>query len=313
MGRQLNSSARKALFLGSKSFGLSIFKTIFEASSHIDWTVLCPSDVGDSRSCYNDYVEFCARHDLKLLLAYSLKEVAIEIDAFAPDVMVVCGYYRILPRNVLDKVPLGVWGIHNSLLPKYRGGSPLVWQIINDEKVIGSSFFKLADGTDDGDILCQVRFQAPRDITISQAGAALEGLWIEKLSAHWARLIAGNAVATPQDHLLASYCAQRTEDDGQINWDMSAREIDCFIRAQAAPYPQAFFDYQGKKVRVVKHGADERLIYGTPGQVFSRTVSGEVIVVCGGSSALRLVEVRTEECTCPAGEVLDSLSIRLKS
>ena len=62
-------------------------------------------------------------------------------------------------RQKFLSVRLGVWGIHNSLLPKYRGGSPLVWQLINSEKVVGSSFFKFTSGMDDGVILDQVKIE----------------------------------------------------------------------------------------------------------------------------------------------------------
>ena len=60
--------------------------------------------------------------------------------------MIVIGFYRILPTELLDSVPHGVYGIHNSLLPKYRGGAPLVWQLINSEIEVGSTFLSSQKG-----------------------------------------------------------------------------------------------------------------------------------------------------------------------
>jgi len=74
-----------------------------------------------------------------------------------------------------------VWGIHNSLLPKYRGGSHLVWQVINREKVLGSTFFKFSDCMDEGAILDQVSIKNTSNLTIADAGDLIELEWIKKL------------------------------------------------------------------------------------------------------------------------------------
>ena len=125
------SIAERALFLGSKKFGLEIFKSIYYTSEDLKWRVLCPQDLDDIRTYQDEFLNFCRRENLDLLVVTSVAMVTEAVKDFEPDVMIVSGYYNILPKKLLDLVPLGVWGIHNSLLPKYRGGAALVWQIIN--------------------------------------------------------------------------------------------------------------------------------------------------------------------------------------
>src|SRR3546814_7145236 len=74
----------------------------------------------------------------------------------APAALFACGWYWLLSGEHLDKVPLGCFGVHNSLLPKYRGWAPLVWSIINGDREVGVSVFKFSTGVDDGDLLLQV-------------------------------------------------------------------------------------------------------------------------------------------------------------
>jgi len=143
-----------------------------------------------------------------------------------------------------------VWGIHNSLLPKYRGGSPLVWQVINREKVLGSTFFKFLDGMDEGAILDQVSIKNTSNLTIADAGNSIELEWIKKLPKIWKNFCDGRLVAKDQNHKEVTYCAQRQEFDGEINWQNHASSIDAFIRAQEHPYPRAFFLLNEKKSRL---------------------------------------------------------------
>ena len=150
------SIAERALFLGSKKFGLEIFKSIYYTSEDLKWRVLCPQDLDDIRTYQDEFLNFCRRENLDLLVVTSVAMVTEAVKDFEPDVMIVSGYYNILPKKLLDLVPLGVWGIHNSLLPKYRGGAALVWQIINGEKELGSSLFKFTTEMDAGEILHQV-------------------------------------------------------------------------------------------------------------------------------------------------------------
>ena len=117
-----------AVFLGSKKFGFNLFKALYSADPAISWTILCPPDLNDTRTFFDEFQDFAKLNNIILLTANSAKMVEQYVLHNKPDVMIVCGYYRILSPELLENVKLGVWGIHNSLLPKYRGGSPLRYE-----------------------------------------------------------------------------------------------------------------------------------------------------------------------------------------
>ena len=222
----------------------------------------------------------------------------------------VCGYYRVLSAKLLENVTLGVWGIHNSLLPKYRGGSPLVWQLINREKVIGSSFFKFSNGMDDGVILDQVKIDNADKMTIGEASDSMEQAWIVKIPEIWLNICKGDINPVEQNRNESSYCAQRQETDGLIDWTLNAKDIDAFIRAQDTPYPRAFFKLNDKIVRIVTHSIDPREIFGTCGQVF-QIINKSVVICCGDSTAIQISRVLIDGRTVDASDIVNSIKIRL--
>lgn len=300
----------RAVFLGSKKFGFEVFKALYEADESVQWTIMCPPDLNDLRTFYNEFTSYARKKDIDLLLVDSPEKIVKFAKDHHPNVIIVCGYYRILPEQLFKNVSQGVWGIHNSLLPKYRGGSPLVWQVINREKVLGSTFFKFSDGMDEGAILDQVSIENTSNLTIADAGDLIELEWIKKLPKIWKKFSQGKLVAKEQNHKEATYCAQRQEYDGEINWQNDASSIDAFIRAQEHPYPRAFFLLNGKKVKVVKHKTDSRVVFGTIGQVFE-VREDYVTICCGDNSILRLITLEVDCEVVKARELLKSIKERL--
>ena len=300
----------KALFLGSKKLGFELFKSLYLTDDRVQWAILCPPDLNDTRTYFNEFSDFARSHNIDLIVANSPDMVVEFARNFSPCVMIVNGYYRILPTELFDLVSHGVWGIHNSLLPKYRGGSPLVWQLINCEPEVGSTFFKFSKGMDDGPVLDQVRVSNKTNLTISEAGDLIEREWLERMPNLWKQFIGGEVDAYEQDHSKATYCAQRQDFDGGITWSLSANQVDAFIKAQSSPYPRAWFVYEDHQIRVVRHEIDPRTIYGSAGQVFER---GEqyVTVCCGGDTGIKLIELEIEGQKKAAADVLRTIKGRL--
>jgi methionyl-tRNA formyltransferase len=299
-----------AIFLGSKKFGLNLFKVLYDVDPTIRWTVICPPDMNDERTHSIEFQAYAKVKDIDFITANSPTMIEQYVLDNRPDVMVVCGYYRILSSRLLENVTFGVWGIHNSLLPKYRGGSPLVWQLINKEKVIGSSFFRLSNGIDDGVILDQVKIENADAMTIGEASDSLERAWVAKLPEIWTDFCKGDVHPVEQNHDEASYCAQRQEFDGRIDWSLKANDIDAFIRAQDAPYPRAFFKLNEKIIRVVNHFIIRGEIYGTCGQVF-QIIDKSVVICCGNNTAIQISKVLVNGKAVDASDIINSIKIRL--
>ena len=301
---------KKAIFLGSKEFGLEIFKSLYKVRDEIEWLVLCPDDLKDSRSCLNQFKEFTKLQNINFKLVKTVASVEEAVDQNSPEIMFVVGYYQILPSSIIKKIKEGIWGIHNSLLPKYRGSSPLVWQLINGEKIVGSSLFRLREGMDDGEILNQVSFQNSSTETIKSATEKLQQQWKKSIPAIWRDFIEEKIIPFEQDHTKATFCSKRIEQDGLINWSMNAKYLDRFIRAQTKPYPMAFFVYDNKKVHIVKHDIDHRKVTGSNGQVYE-SKNSYVTICCGEKTSLKIFEVEVDGINYKAYSILNSTEIKL--
>ena len=95
-----------SVFLGSKKFGLNLFKALYESDPTINWTVLCPPDLNDMRTYFSEFQDYAKLKDIDLLTATSPAMVEQYALDNKPDVMIVCGYYRILSAELLENVKL---------------------------------------------------------------------------------------------------------------------------------------------------------------------------------------------------------------
>lgn len=174
-----------------------------------------------------------------------------DLAALQPDVILVMGWYYMVPKKIRDIARYGTWGIHASLLPKYAGGAPLVWAIINGEKETGVSLFKLDDGVDDGDIIAQqvipIAFEDSIQEVYAKVTEASKGILVSALqNIETIKFI-------PQDKSKIEVWPQRKPEDGEIDLSWPAERIYNFIRAQSPPYPGAFIKTaDGTKIIIEK-------------------------------------------------------------
>ncbi|MBF0267959.1 MAG: methionyl-tRNA formyltransferase [Alphaproteobacteria bacterium] len=301
-----------ALFVGSKIFGLNVLKLLYETTPQHFSDIVSLDDRDDSRSAFDGFSNFAREMSLDLHLDPTPEHLRSLIERVKPDVMFFCGWYRLIPQTILDFLPLGALGIHHSLLPKYRGGAPLVWAMINGEDEVGSSIFRFTSGMDSGDTLLQVRTSVQVEDSINSVSSRLEAELLAALPKLWIDYVNGRAKSTPQDHAAASYCSQRKPDDGLIDWTLPAAKLHDFIRAQSFPYPGAFTIFKGTRLVIQSASLFEWPCSGVPGQVVL-IHDGNVVVACGEQSALRLLKVDFDDQHLPAVSVLNRIGIRLPS
>lgn len=164
------------------------------------------------------------------------------------DVLASINYLYLLEENLIKLPKKLAFNIHGSLLPKYRGRTPHVWAIINNETEAGVTAHVIDDSCDTGDVLKQIIVPIEENDTgalILEKYAEVYPILIEEILAD---LKNGALNPQPQDHSKATFFGKRTPDDGEINWDWSKERIRNWVRAQALPYPGAFCYYQGQKV-----------------------------------------------------------------
>jgi len=210
-----------------------------------------------------------------------------------PELIVVAAYGQILPQTILDLPKFGCVNVHTSLLPKYRGASPIQSAILNGETETGVTIMKMDAGLDTGEILAQTRTPIlPEDNSqtlhdrLAQLGAEL---LVETIPAY----VTGKILPKPQPAEGASYAAKIKKEDGRIDWSEPAEKILNRLRA-FTPWPGVFTSLHVEpKPQLLKFWKAE--VAGNNGQtgtVLSADKTG--IVVACGKNALRILELQRE-------------------
>ncbi|GAB4193011.1 MAG: methionyl-tRNA formyltransferase [Roseiflexaceae bacterium] len=234
------------------------------------------------------------RLGLPVLQPETLREPAAAeaLAALRPDVGVVAAYGEILRKRVLAIPPLGYLNIHPSLLPRWRGPTPVTGAIMAGDTEIGVSVMRLDTKMDSGPLLAQRRLPLAPD---ARGGALTEELFhigAALLLDVLAPYAAGTLLPTPQDDSLATYTHMLTRADGQIDWAAPAAQIERMVRAYD-PWPAAFTLWRGQPLKIT----DAR-VHPWPGDAPPGTLLPErgAALVATGADALELLVVQ------PAGK-----------
>lgn len=179
-----------------------------------------------------------------------VSEAIDKLKSCEADLFVVIAYGQILPIDVLSLPKLYSVGLHASLLPKYRGASPINWAILNGEKRTGVTVFKLSEKMDAGDIIMQQEERIPESddaqtlsFRLSESGADLLLRAVEIIGNGQERFI-------KQSEKEATFTPKLKKDDGLIDWKKSAADIHNRVRAMSG-WPGAFSDLKGRKIKIL--------------------------------------------------------------
>jgi methionyl-tRNA formyltransferase len=229
-----------------------------------------------------------------------------EFAGLRPDVVVVAAYGKILPPPVLNTPPYGCLNLHPSLLPKYRGPSPVATAILEGEAVTGVSLMLLDEGMDTGPVIAQLEHPLSGQETAETLTATLFQLGAELLSRELAPWVAGELTARPQDGTQATVTRKLERADGQADWGLPAEALERRRRAYT-PWPGLFTHWRGKVLKLldVVPLPPEAMPRAEPGQVVMlETEEVPVGVGCGqGLLGLKAVQLEGRRAIS-AGEFL---------
>ena len=237
--------------------------------------------------------EWAISKGLKVLSPQKLKdpEFMEALKGFAPDLVVVCAYGKILPKEVLEIPKFGCWNIHASLLPKYRGASPINYAILNGEKETGITIMLMDEGLDTGPILFQKNlFIEDEDnaITLSKKLSELgKEAILEAIELHKQ----GKLSPKPQPEEGVSYAPLLKKEDGYFEFSEPALQIERKVRA-FLPWPVAHTKIKGKLFKVFKAKALPSSEKAQPGTVLE--INEEGLLVKTGENTILLKEVQLE-------------------
>lgn len=259
----------KIVFFGATTFSKEVFVELIENKFSISSVFTIPQEFNISYSKekvknynYSDIEFLCKEKNIPCYYIDSAETGKKTTDYFdlisdiKPDIILVMGWYYMVPKKIRDIAKYGAWGIHASMLPDYAGGAPLVWAIINGETETGVTLFKLEDGVDDGDIIVQQKISIEENDTIKEV--------YEKVTIVSKKILVDaikniNSIKfLPQDKSRIKIYPQRKPDDGELDLTKPAKQLYDFVRAQSSPYPGAFIrTVDGKKLIIEKARIEE--------------------------------------------------------
>lgn len=250
----------KIVFMGTPTFAVPVLQKLLEAG-HDVIAVYSQPDRPSGRGnklTRTPVKQFALDNELEVRQPKSLRsqEVQAELASLLPEVIVVAAYGLFLPLPVLELPPLGCLNIHPSLLPKYRGPSPVVTAILNGDNVTGVTIMKLDEGMDSGPILAQREvpigdYETAPELTERLFGVGAD-LLIDTLQA-WA---SERIEAHPQDDRQATITSLVKKEDGEIDWNSSPEHITRMIRAYQ-PWPGTFTHWNGKLLKIFRASATD--------------------------------------------------------
>ncbi len=284
----------RVLFLGSPSFAVHALEALIAAGYEIVGVVTQPDrPAGRERRLTPPPVKVAAQaHNLPVLQPETLRDPAVieALSVLQPEVGVVAAYGEILRRAVLQIPPLGYLNIHPSLLPLYRGPTPVAGAILAGETVTGVTIMLLDPGMDSGPILAQAVVDLPPTARTGPLTDELFRIGAQLLVETLPRYARGEIEPRPQDHSRATVTKMLKKEDGRIDWSLPAIIIERMTRAYD-PWPGAYTFWRGQPLRIISAAVVANESTASPGTVIGRSERGNPLVQTGGD-VLELLEVQ---------------------
>ena len=291
----------KVIFMGTPDFSTGVLESIIKAGHEVTAVVTQPDKAkGRSNKLVYTPVKECAlEHNIPVMQPKRIKtpEAIAELKQYQADVFVVAAFGQILSQEILDMPKYGSLNIHASLLPKYRGASPIQHVIIDGESETGVTIMQMDAGIDTGDMLYKKVIAIDAQDTYESLHDKLMVLGGEAIVEALQRLEEGVLVPEKQEDALSCHAPLISKDRGNIDFFFCSCEIERLIRG-LNPWPSAFTSYKGKQLKVWKasvEGAADGIMtleYIVPGTV--KEVTKDTIKVATGAGLLCIYELQLE-------------------
>ena len=286
----------RLVFCGTPQFAVPALEAVIAAGHQVALVLTQPDrPVGRDQQLQAPPVKQTAlAHRIPVLQPEKIKsnaELRAELEAIAPDAILVVAYGRIIPQWMLDLPPHGNINLHGSLLPKYRGAAPIQWAVANGETVTGVTTMRLDAGLDTGPMLLAQAIPVGQEETAADVYENLAEVGAPLMVETLRRLEAGDLKPTDQNHALATHAPILTREDGLIDFKRSAREIYNRWRG-FQPWPGAFTTLRGKKLIIHRMHPLEEHSLADCGAI--RVEAETLCTSCGSFTTLAIDEVQPE-------------------
>ena len=285
--------------MGTPDFAAGALRSLIAAGHEITAVVTQPDKAkGRSKELMPSPVKVCAvEHGIPVMQPRRIKtpEAMTELKTYPADVFIVAAFGQILSQEILDMPKFGSLNIHASLLPKYRGTSPIQRVILDGEEKTGVTIMQMDAGIDTGDMLYKKEIPIAPDDTYETLHDKLMNLGGEAVVEALELLEQGKLVPEKQDDSLSCYAPLIDKSMGQIDFSKDAAEIDRLIRG-LTPWPSAYTSYKGKQLKIWKavpvpseSTVDDE---SSAGEILK--VEKDAVTVATGKGALKIFELQLE-------------------
>jgi len=278
----------KIAFFGTYEFAAVILKALITSGLFDIESVITQPDkpVGRHQEIKKSPVKILAEdNNLTILQPESLKNFEYTVET---NLNIVVEYGLLIPEEIISKPKYGTINIHPSLLPKYRGPSPIQSALLNGERETGISIMLIDDKMDHGPILAQEKVNIEPNETFAELRDRLAPLSAELLLKTLPKYLSDNIKPSPQNENEATFCKILTRDDGKIYFNKTADEIYNQYRG-LTPWPGIFTVWNSKRLKIIKIKKAEKNI--PAGQV--KIENNKMLVGCS-KDAIEILEIQLE-------------------
>ncbi|MEU9918664.1 methionyl-tRNA formyltransferase [Streptomyces sp. NPDC051001] len=292
----------RVVMFGYQTWGHRTLQALLDSEHDVVLVVTHPKSEHAYEKIWSDSVaDLAEEHGVPVVIRNRPDDDLFErLKEADPDVIVANNWRTWIPPHIFGLPRHGTLNVHDSLLPKYAGFSPLIWALINGEPEVGVTAHMMDDELDAGDIVRQESVPVEPTDTATDLFHKTVALIAPVTIGALDRIAAGQTEFTPQDRSQASFFHKRSIEDSRINWTWPAEDLQRLVRAQSEPYPSTFTFHKGKRLEVLAAVVSEGRYGGTPGRIFYREGDGVVIVAgadarTGRNHGLAITRVRTED------------------
>ena len=283
----------KIVFMGTPDFSVPCLRALID-SKHEVVGVICQPDkpVGRKQILTPPPVKTEAlAHDLRVLQPATLRNGAGRaiLEELQPDLVIVVAYGKILPPDFLSYPKYGCVNVHASLLPRYRGASPIHWAILNGDSETGVTTMQMDEGMDTGDILLVKKVPIGPEDTAESLFETLSGVGAEAMLETIEAVEGGTLHPVKQDNSQAVNVGLLTKQLGEIDWSKPALQIHNQIRGLYS-WPGAYTYWNGTVLKIHKARLSAQSSSKAPGTVVQ--TKGGLLIACGDGGCVELLEVQ---------------------
>ena len=288
----------KLVFMGTPAFSVPILEGLLEEGYEVVAVVTQPyRPVGRKKIITPTPVkEAAVKHGLLVLQPEKISgsEEMEKIIALQPDVIITAAFGQFLPEKLLQAPVYGAINVHASLLPKYRGGAPVHYSIINGEKETGVTIMEMIKKMDAGGIYAQESLPITKQDDVGTMFEKLSALGKQLLLKTLPDILNGNLSPRPQDESKVTFSPNITREQEAIDWNKTAEEIDNQVRGMR-PWPIAFTTYEQTRWKLLNVEALAEKTTAEPGTIIKKDKKN-LWIACGKQTVLAIKELQ------PAGK-----------